>query len=43
MVEAHQGSLRNDAAPETFALRHTNAAGVPFPTRFVKVVPLSCV
>ena len=33
--------LKNDNVPETFTLRSTNHAGILFPTRFVKVVPLS--
>jgi muskelin len=36
----HSG-LKNDFVPETFSLRHTNDAGIQFPTRFVKIIPLS--
>ncbi|EPQ57092.1 galactose oxidase [Gloeophyllum trabeum ATCC 11539] len=41
MVEALDGGLKNDSFPETFPLKHTNAAGLCFPARFVKIVPLS--
>lgn len=34
-------ALRNDSMKETFTIRHCNNAGVCFPTRYVKIVPLS--
>lgn len=36
----HAG-LRNDSAPETFKLKHSNRTGIHFPSRYVKIVPLS--
>jgi hypothetical protein len=40
MTELLHATLKNDNISETFILNHENAAGVTFPTRFVKVVPL---
>ena len=37
----HYSVLKNDPIAETFPIKHTNSAGVSFPTRFVKIVPLS--
>jgi hypothetical protein len=33
--------LKNDAIPETFHLKHANSSGVPFPARYVKIMPIS--
>ncbi|KAI0703543.1 Muskelin N-terminus-domain-containing protein [Cerioporus squamosus] len=33
--------LKNDPMPETFSIKHTNRVGMPFPTRYVEVIPLS--
>ncbi|KAL6298386.1 Muskelin N-terminus-domain-containing protein [Sparassis latifolia] len=41
MTEVLHSGLKNDICPETFAVRHTNRAGICFPTRFVKIIPLS--
>lgn len=41
MTEILHAGLKNDPIPETFILPHTNTAGVAFPIRFVKIVPLS--
>lgn len=41
LIEVLQSGLRNDNSAETFSIRHVNSAGVPFPTRYVKIVPLS--
>ncbi|OBZ70545.1 Muskelin [Grifola frondosa] len=41
MTEVLHAGLRNDSVPETFAIRHANRAGGLFPTRYVKIVPLS--
>ncbi|KAH8107718.1 Muskelin N-terminus-domain-containing protein [Cristinia sonorae] len=41
MIEVLHAGLRNDHVAETFSIRHVNNAGVPFPTRYVKIVPLS--
>ncbi|KAI0775785.1 Muskelin N-terminus-domain-containing protein [Trametes elegans] len=41
MTEVLRGSLRNDANAETFSIRSTNRAGMPFPTQYVEIVPLS--
>ena len=43
MTEVLSSTLKDDSVPETFALRHTNNAGVSFPTRYLKIVPISCV
>ncbi|KAI0744125.1 Muskelin N-terminus-domain-containing protein [Daedaleopsis nitida] len=41
MTEVLHVSLKNDATPETFSIKSTNRVGMPYPTRFVEVVPLS--
>ncbi|KDQ55802.1 hypothetical protein JAAARDRAFT_208578 [Jaapia argillacea MUCL 33604] len=41
MIEVLHGGLKNDSIPETFALKHVNAAGVYIPCRFLKITPLS--
>jgi muskelin len=41
MFEILHSNLKNDAIPETFSVKHTNDAGVEFPTRFLKIVPIS--
>lgn len=43
MIEVLHSGLRNDNVPETFPVRHVNSAGIYFPTRFIKIVPLSWV
>lgn len=43
MTEILSSGLKNDAIPETFSVKHTNTAGIPFPTRYIKIVPISCV
>lgn len=43
MTEVLTSTLKDDNMPETFKLRHANSAGVPFPSRYLKIVPLSCV
>jgi hypothetical protein len=43
MVEVLHSGLKNDSIPETFSIKHVNRAGICFPTRYVKVVPLSYV
>jgi hypothetical protein len=43
MTEVLSSTLKDDSVPETFALRHTNSAGVSFPSRYLKIVPISCV
>lgn len=43
MVEVIHDTLRNDNTPETFTIRSMNNAGLAFPTRFIKIVPLSYV
>jgi len=40
MTEVLHSGLKNDAIPETFAIKHTNSAGVVFTTRYVKIVPI---
>lgn len=40
MMEILHTGLKDDAMPETFILSDVNAAGVTFPTRYVKIVPL---
>ncbi|KAF9028988.1 hypothetical protein BDZ89DRAFT_1065702 [Hymenopellis radicata] len=41
MTEVLAANLKNDIIPETFSIRHTNRSLVEFPTRYVKIVPLS--
>ncbi|KAH9944718.1 Muskelin N-terminus-domain-containing protein [Amylocystis lapponica] len=41
MAEVLHAGLKNDSFPETFSVRFMNRAGVCFPTRYVKIVPLS--
>jgi hypothetical protein len=43
MTEVLSSTLKDDNVPETFALRHTNSAGVAFPSRYLKIIPISCV
>jgi Muskelin N-terminus len=43
MTEVLSSTLKDDSVPETFSLRHTNSAGVPFPSRYLKIIPVSCV
>ena len=43
MTEVLYSTLKDDSAPETFTLRHTNSAGVAFPSRYLKIIPISCV
>lgn len=43
MTEVLSSTLKDDAVPETFPLRHTNSAGVPFPSLYLKIIPISCV
>ncbi|CAA7260646.1 unnamed protein product [Cyclocybe aegerita] len=40
MTEVLHTTLKNDAVPEVFNLAHVNDAGIPFPTQYVKIVPL---
>ncbi|KAF9446346.1 hypothetical protein P691DRAFT_733454 [Macrolepiota fuliginosa MF-IS2] len=41
LVEVLHSGLKNDTTPEAFAIRYVNNAQVCFPTRYVKIVPLS--
>ncbi|EED81562.1 predicted protein [Postia placenta Mad-698-R] len=41
MIEAISGALKNDPEKETFSIRHRNSAGIFFPTRYIKIVPIS--
>ena len=41
MTEVLHSSLKNDSIPESFSVRHQNSTGHYFPTRFVKIEPLS--
>ena len=41
MFEILNAGLKNDSVAETFQVKHFNTAGVCFPNRYVKVVPLS--
>lgn len=43
MTEVLHAELKNDHIPETFAIRDVNRAGLAFPTRYVKIQPLSYV
>ncbi|KAF9073645.1 Muskelin N-terminus-domain-containing protein [Rhodocollybia butyracea] len=41
MTEILHSSLKNNSSRETFSLRHQNSSGLYFPTRFIKIEPLS--
>lgn len=41
MTEVLHAGLKNDASPETFSVRCTNHAGLTFPTRYIKIEPVS--
>ena len=41
MVEVLHLDLKNDNVPETFPVPSVDGSGVSFPTRYVKIVPLS--
>ncbi|KAJ4493748.1 Muskelin N-terminus-domain-containing protein [Lentinula edodes] len=41
MTEVLHSSLKNDPIRETFSIRHHNSTGHCFPTRFVKIEPLT--
>ncbi|KAI0084905.1 Muskelin N-terminus-domain-containing protein [Irpex rosettiformis] len=41
MTEVLHAGLKNDPIPETFSIRNVNEAGLTFPTRYIKIEPLS--
>lgn len=41
MIQVLHAGLRDDSVAETFSTTHVNRGGVPFPARFIKIVPLS--
>ncbi|KAG1715773.1 hypothetical protein ID866_1397 [Astraeus odoratus] len=41
MIQVLHTGLKDDVIPETFAIPQSNKAGVPFPTRFIKILPFS--
>ncbi|THU94177.1 hypothetical protein K435DRAFT_966971 [Dendrothele bispora CBS 962.96] len=41
MAEVLHASLKNDPNKEHFSVRHFNSIGIYFPTRYIKIVPLS--
>ena len=41
MTEVLHSGLKNDPAPETFYVSSVNQAGLTFPTRYVRIEPLS--
>ena len=43
MTEVLHATLKNDEKSETFKVPHVTEHGVPFPTRFVKIVTISYV
>lgn len=43
MTEVLVGTLKNDSVPETLHVPNTSQNGIPFPTRYVKIISLSCV
>jgi hypothetical protein len=43
MTEVLHATLKNDEKPETFKIPHVTEHGVQFPTKFVKIVTISCV
>ena len=43
MTKVLSATLKDDSVPEAFTLRLVNRAGVPFPSRYLKIIPISCV
>lgn len=43
MIEILCAGLRNDSVAEAFSIRSTNQEGLIFPTRYIKIQPLSSV
>jgi hypothetical protein len=41
MTEILHSGLKNDTISETFQVKDYNSANVCFPTRYVKIIPLS--
>ncbi|KIJ07718.1 hypothetical protein PAXINDRAFT_89958, partial [Paxillus involutus ATCC 200175] len=41
MIQVLHAGLKDDTTPETFSVTHVNRDGATFPTRFIKIVPLS--
>ncbi|KAF6763348.1 Mei4-dependent protein 6 [Ephemerocybe angulata] len=41
MTQVLHAGLKNNVEPETFDITHINSSGVVFPTRYVKIEPLS--
>ncbi|KIK91363.1 hypothetical protein PAXRUDRAFT_830906 [Paxillus rubicundulus Ve08.2h10] len=41
MIKVLHSGLKDDTTPETFPVAHVNRDGATFPTRFIKIVPLS--
>lgn len=41
MTEVLHAGLKNDPVPEAFTIRSVNEAGLIFPTRYIKIEPLS--
>ncbi|KAG6919366.1 hypothetical protein DXG01_006915 [Tephrocybe rancida] len=41
MSEVLRTGLKNDTTPETFPITQVNNAGICFPTRYIKIVPIS--
>jgi len=41
MVQVLHAQLKDDTVHETFSLKYVNLEGMCFPTRFVKIVPVS--
>lgn len=43
LTEVLHSGLKNDSVAETFSIKFVNDAGICFPTRFIKIEPISCV
>ncbi|KAG9309268.1 Muskelin N-terminus-domain-containing protein [Chiua virens] len=41
MIQVLHAGLRDDSISETFSIKNVNRDGVLFPTRFIKIIPLS--
>lgn len=41
MIQVLHTTLKDDSVPESFAILGANKVGLPFPSRFVKILPLS--
>ena len=41
MTQVLHASLKDDASPETFSIQFSTHSGIPLPSRYVRIEPLS--